>query len=121
MAWRGEKYRFWCPVVVLGLCLAGLSARLVMLHLGYVEIEKKPTYTLVRNTVALRGSIFSSTGVPYARSKVVWEYAVDPKAGNENAVHPNRPVDPAVRWANITNLSESLNLPVAKVMDAYAE
>ena len=92
-----------------------------MLHLGYVEIEKKPTYTLVRNTVALRGSIFSSTGVPYARSKVVWEYAVDPKAGNENAVHPNRPVDPAVRWANITNLSESLNLPVAKVMDAYAE
>ena len=92
-----------------------------MLHLGYVEIEKKPTYTLVRNTVALRGSIFSSTGVPYARSKVVWEYAVDPKAGNENAVHPNRPVDPAVRWANITNLSESLNLPVEKVMDAYAE
>ena len=121
MAWRGEKFRFWLPVVLLGVCLAVLATRLVMLHLGYVEIEKEPTYTLIRNTVAMRGSIYSSTGVPYARTKVVWEYAVDPKAGNENAVHPNRPVDPAVRWANITNLAESLNLPQVKVMDAYAE
>ena len=121
MAWRGDKFRFWFPVTALGICLVGLVTRLTMLHLGYVEIQKEPTYTLVRNTIAVRGSIYSSTGVPYARTKVVWEYAVDPKAGNEDPVHPGRKVNPAVRWANITNLSESLNLPQAKVMDAYAE
>ena len=98
-----------------------MAARLVMLHLGYVEIEKEPTYKLVRNSIAVRGSIYSSTGVPYARTKVVWEYAVDPKAGNEDPVHPGRSVAPAVRWANITNLAASLHLPQAKVMDAYAE
>ena len=121
MALRGENFRFWLPVGILGICLVGLAVRLTMLHLGYVQIEKEPTYTLVRNTVAVRGSIYSSTGVPYARTKVVWEYAVDPKVGNEDTVHAGRPVDPAVRWANITNLAESLNLPQVKVMDAYAE
>ena len=121
MALRGENFRFWLPVGILGICLVGLAVRLTMLHLGYVQIEKEPTYTYVRNSIAMRGSIYSSTGVPYARTKIVWEYAVDPKAGNENAVHPNRPVDPTVRWANITNLATSLNLPQAKVMDAYAE
>ena len=121
MALRGENFRFWLPVGILGICLVGLAVRLTMLHLGYVQIEKEPTYTLVRNTVAVRGSIYSSTGVPYARSKTVWEYAVDPKVANEDPVHPNRPIDPAVRWANITNLAESLGLPQIKVMDAYAE
>ena len=121
MAWHGERFRFWLPVVLLGVGLVGLAARLVMLHLGYVEIEKEPTYKLVRNSIAVRGSIYSSTGVPYARTKVVWEYAVDPKAGNEDPVHPGRSVAPAVRWANITNLATSLHLPQAKVMDAYAE
>ena len=121
MAWHGEKVRFWFPVTLLGGGLAVLVVRLVMLHLGYVEIAKEPTYTLVRNSIAMRGSIYSSTGVPYARTKIVWEYAVDPKAGNEDPVRAGRPVDPAVRWANITNLAASLNLPQAKVMDAYAE
>ena len=121
MALRGENFRFWLPVGVLGICLVGLAVRLTLLHLGHVQIEKEPTYTLVRNTVAVRGSIYSSTGVPYARSKTVWEYAVDPKVANEDPVHPTRPIDPAVRWANITNLAESLNLPQLKVMDAYAE
>ena len=121
MALRGENFRFWLPVGILGICLVGLAVRLTMLHLGYVQIEKEPTYTLVRNTVAVRGSIYSSTGVPYARSKTVWEYAVDPKVANEDPVHPNRPIDPAVRWENITNLAESLGLPQIKVMDAYAE
>ena len=121
MALRGENFRFWLPVGILGICLVGLAVRLTMLHLGYVQIETEPTYTLVRNTVAVRGSIYSSTGVPYARSKTVWEYAVDPKVANEDPVHPNRPIDPAVRWANITNLAESLGLPQIKVMDAYAE
>ena len=121
MAWRGEKIRFWFPVVLLGIGLVGLAARLVMLHLGFVGVEKEPTYKLTRSTVALRGSVYSSTGVPYARTKVVWEYAVDPKAGNEDPVHPDRKVKPEVRWANITNLATSLNLPQAQVMDAYAE
>ena len=121
MAWHGEKVRFWFPVTLLGGGLAVLVVRLVMLHLGYVEIAKEPTYTLVRNSIAMRGGIYSSTGVPYARTKIVWEYAVDPKAGNEDPVRAGRPVDPAVRWANITNLATSLNLPQAKVMDAYAE
>ena len=121
MAWHGERARIWLPVAFLGIVLVAWGVRLVKLHLGYVEIEKAPTYTYVRNSIAMRGSIYSSTGVPYARTKIVWEYAVDPKAGNENAVHPNRPVDPTVRWANITNLATSLNLPQAKVMDAYAE
>ena len=121
MAWRGEKVRFWMPVIVLGICLVGLATRLVILHLGGVVVEKEPTYTLIRNTVALRGSVYSATGVPYARTKIVWEYAVDPKAGNEDSVHPGRKVKPEVRWANITNLAESLNLPQTKVMDAYAE
>ncbi len=121
MAWHGEKVRFWFPVTLLGGGLAVLVVRLVMLHLGYVEIAKEPTYTLVRNSIAMRGGIYSSTGVPYARTKIVWEYAVDPKAGNEDPVRAGRPADPAVRWANITNLATSLNLPQAKVMDAYAE
>ena len=121
MAWRGEKIRFWIPVVVLGICLVGLAARLVVLHLGVIGVEKEPTYKLVHNTVAVRGSVYSSTGVPYARTKIVWEYAVDPKAGNEDPVHAGRKVKPAARWANITNLAETLNLQPAKVMDAYAE
>ncbi len=121
MAWRGEKIRFWLPVVLLGVCLVGLAVRLGLLHCGYGGVEKEPTYKITRNTVALRGSIYSSTGVPYARTKVVWEYGVDPKAGNEDPVHPGRRVKPEVRWANITNLAESLNLPRTQVMDAYAE
>jgi cell division protein FtsI/penicillin-binding protein 2 len=121
MAWRGEKIRFWFPVAVLCFCLVALATRLVMLHLGFVGVKKEPTYKLTRNTVALRGGIYSSTGVPYARTKVVWEYAVDPKAGDEDPTHPGRKVKPEVRWANITNLAESLNIPQAKVMDAYAE
>ena len=121
MAWRSEKIRFWIPVVLLIACLVGLAARLSLLHLGYVVIKKAPTYTLTQNSIAVRGSIYSSTGVPYARTKVIWEYAVDPKAGNEDPNHPGRKVDPAVRWANITNLATSLNLPQVKVMDAYAE
>ena len=121
MAWRSEKIRFWIPVVLLIACLVGLAARLSLLHLGYVVVKKAPTYTLTQNSIAVRGSIYSSTGVPYARTKVVWEYAVDPKAGNEDPTHPGRKVDPAVRWTNITNLATSLNLPQMKVMDAYAE
>ena len=121
MAWRSEKIRFWIPVVLLIACLVGLAARLSLLHLGYVVIKKAPTYTLTQNSIAVRGSIYSSTGVPYACTKVVWEYAVDPKAGNEDPTHPGRKVDPAVRWTNITNLATSLNLPQTKVMDAYAE
>ena len=121
MAWRGEKIRFWFPVAVLCFCLVALAARLVMLHLGFIGVKKEPTYKLIRNTVAVRGSVYSSTGVPYARTKIVWEYAVDPKAGNEDSVNPRRKVKPEVRWANITNLAESLNLSPAKVMDAYAE
>ena len=90
MAWRGEKIRFWFPVAVLCFCLVALAARLVMLHLGFIGVKKEPTYKLIRNTVAVRGSVYSSTGVPYARTKIVWEYAVDPKAGNEDSVldHP---------------------------------
>ncbi len=121
MAWRGEKIRFWLPVAALGFCLAGLAARLTLLHWGIIGAEKAPTYKYTQNTVALRGSIFSSTGVPYARTKIVWEYAVDPKAGDEDPYHPNRKVNPAVRRANIARLAESLNVPQAKVMDAYAE
>ena len=121
MAWRGEKIRFWLPVAALGICLVGLAARLTMLHLGIIGVEKAPTYKYTQNTVALRGSIYSSTGVPYARTKIVWEYAVDPKAGDEDPAHPGRKVKPEVRRANIVSLAESLNVPQGKVMDAYAE
>ena len=121
MAWRGEKIRFWLPVAALGICLVGLAVRLTLLHLGVIAVKKAPTYKYTQNTVALRGGLYSSTGVPYARTKIVWEYAVDPKAGNEDPNHPGRTVKPEVRWANITNLAESLNLSPLKVMDAYAE
>ena len=121
MAWRGEKIRFWLPVAALGICLAGLAARLTLLHLGIIGVEKAPTYKYTQNTVALRGSIYSSTGVPYARTKIVWEYAVDPKAGDEDPAHPGRKVKPEVRRANIASLAELLNVPQGKVMDAYAE
>ena len=121
MAWRGEKIRFWLPVAALCICLAGLAARLTLLHLGVIAVKKAPTYKYTQNTVALRGGVYSSTGVPYARTKIVWEYAVDPKAGNEDPNHPGRKVKPEVRRANIARLAESLNLPPLKVMDAYAE
>ena len=42
MALRGENFRFWLPVGILGICLVGLAVRLTMLHLGYVQIEKEP-------------------------------------------------------------------------------
>ena len=131
MAWRGEKIRFWVPVVLLGLCLAGLVTRLTMLHTGFigVEKEKEPTYKLTLNPIALRGGIYDylSIAAPpdkrhaYALTKVVWEYGLDPKAGNEDPNHPGQKIKPEVRSANVSNLTEALNLPYRKVVDAYAE
>ena len=93
MAWHGEKVRFWFPVTLLGGGLAVLVVRLVMLHLGYVEIAKEPTYTLVRNSIAMRGGIYSSTGVPYARTKTLSARAVrrtPPSGGRTSPTSPRR-------------------------------
>ncbi len=120
MAWRSDKFRFWLPVVVLAGAVAGLATRLTILHFGFVKLEKKPTYKFTKYPAAPRGGIYSSSGVPFACTKTVWEYHVDPKVANEDPRHPGQPVSASARWTNITNLSTSLDIPLRKVMDAYA-
>ena len=120
MAWRSERLRFWIPVVFLSAGAVGLAVRLTLLHFGFVKLENTPTYRFTRYPTAPRGGIYSCTGVPFACTKTVWDYHVDAKVANEDPRHPGRPVSSAMRWAHMTNLAVSLDIPLVKVMDVYA-
>ncbi len=120
MAWRSEKLRFWLPVVLLSGAVIGLAVRLTLLHFNVIKQEKVPTYKFTSHPMAPRGGIYSSTGVPYVCTKTVWDYHVDPKVANEDPKHPGQPVSSGMRWTHMTNLATSLDIPLVKIMDAYA-
>ena len=120
--WK-ERARFLVPFSLLMAAAIGLCVRLVMLHLDLVT--KKPTpnnYTFTRDLLALRGPICGAAGpeYPLACSVKIWEYRLDPKSINlrrKSFIDKSKPFTYS-EAARI--ISEQLEVPLVKVMDAYA-
>ena len=118
---KNEAFRVALPILlILGMAIA-VGARLTMLHLDLVTNKPKtPGYVFHRITQGTRGSIYSSTGVPLAKTMTIWDYYIDAKAASQDPVNPKKAIDPAKRMANIKRISETLGIPLMKVMDAFA-
>jgi len=113
--------RFWGPVSLL--CLTGVwfGVRLVMLHLDLVtSMPTTPTYDYNRVTQGLRGSILSSGGITFAKTTTVWDYHLDARAAMRDPVNPRLPLSNAKRMEKIRTIAQVLDIPVERVMDAYA-
>ncbi|MGN0853170.1 MAG: peptidoglycan D,D-transpeptidase FtsI family protein [Kiritimatiellia bacterium] len=118
---KNEALRIALPILLIAGMAVAVGIRLTMLHLDLVANKPKaPGYVFHRVTQGIRGSIYSSTGVPLAKTMTVWDYYVDAKAASQNPFNPKKPVDPAKRMDNIRRVSETLGISLAKVMDAFA-
>ena len=116
-----ERVRFGLAPFCLGVFAAGVTVRLVFLHLDLVTTRQTtPKYGFDRVTQGRRGTIFSSDGMALAQTTSVWEYHVDPQTASRDPLRPGKPIPPAKRMEKIKSVSENLNLPLVKVMDAYA-
>ena len=118
---KNESVRFALPVVLLAMVGVRIAVKLVYLHCDLVERKPQtPVYGFSRVTQGQRGTIYSAGGLAYAKTTTVWEYHLDAIAARKDPVLPNREMSSQRRMANINLIAESLELPVAKVMDAYA-
>lgn len=116
-----EFLRVSFPALLLGGMALAVGTRLTLLHMD--KVDKKPAsprYDFRRETQGIRGTIYSASGVPLAQTVATWYYYLDPVAAAEDPVRPNKPVSSARRMENVKRISEALDLPLAKVMDAYA-
>ena len=120
--WK-EKVHFWLPFAVLALGACGLCVRLVMLHLDLITTKPPPNkYTFTRDVLALRGPICGAAGpdYPLACSVKIWEYRLDPKAINLKRKSFVDKTKPFTYSEAAKIIAEQLDLPVGKVLDAYA-
>lgn len=116
-----ERLRFILPAAGLGFFAGIVAVRLVFLHLDLVKAKPAtPKYDFNRVIQGQRGSIISAEGTTLAKTTTVWEYRVDPKVAMTSSKHPGKPVAPEDRMGHIRLVSKALNLPLEKVMDAYA-
>ncbi len=116
-----DKIRFTIPIVALGGAAVGLAVRLVCLHFDLVSaMPAPPKYDFSRYTQGQRGSILSSTGATFAKTKPVWEYRLDPLVATKDPLRPRKPITPAKRMEKMKLVSANLGIPLPKVMDAYA-
>jgi len=116
-----DRLRFGVAPFFLGVFAVIVTVRLVFLHLDLISTKPStPNYYFNRVTEGRRGSIFSSDKKALAQTTTVWEYHVDPQEAAKDPWHPTQPVQPAKRMEKIKMVSEILNLPLGKVMDAYA-
>jgi len=114
MARRGERWRFWTPVVLLALLSGYSGQKLVRSHVD-PEVSK-PKYVFERALPAHRGSIYGAYGKdsPLVKSVPFWEYRLDP-VHLTNAVvrrkgEPRRP-----KSAIIKTIADALHLDYKKV------
>ena len=118
---KNEGVRFALPVVLLAAVGVRIAVKLVCLHCDLVDQKPQtPSYGFSRVTQGQRGTIFSAGGLAYAKTTTVWEYHLDALAARKDPAFPNRDMSSQRRMANIRLIAESLELPLAKVMDAYA-
>ena len=69
---RGERLRFWLPVVGLSAMAVFSSQKLIRAHVT-PEVDA-PNYTFSRQVLARRGSIYSAYGkkYPFVKSVPYW-------------------------------------------------
>ena len=114
MAMRGERWRFWTPVVLLTAFSAYVGT---MLALAQVEPKvSAPKYDFEYGISAHRGSVYGALGndSPLVKSFPVWEYRLDP-VNLTNAVvkrkgEPRRP-----KAAIVKTIADALRLDYAAV------
>ncbi len=116
-----DEIRFFSPIVGLGGCAIVLAVRLVYLHFNLVAtMPDPPKYDFSRYTQGQRGSILSLAGRTLAKTKTVWEYRLDPVVATKDPLRPQKPISPEKRMEKMKMVSEHLDIPLVKVMDAYA-
>lgn len=123
MTGANEKFRFYTPVVLLVAGALGIGVRLVLLHLSLVTAHsKKPDYGFTRNSQGCRGAIYCMDGKEVlAQTKTVWDYHVDAQAAMRDPVNPKKPIKPETRREKMQTIADVLQIPLLKVMDAYAK
>lgn len=111
---RGERGRFWFPVVVLSLLAVYSFQKLIRAH---VEPEvSAPNYVFSQTVLACRGNIFSSFGpsYPFVKSVPFWEYGLDP-VSLTNVVVKRKGEPRRTKAAIIKTIADALHLDFAKV------
>ena len=111
---RGENWRFWTPVVLLGALAVYSGQKLVHSHLD--PQVAAPRYVFEYPLPAVRGSIYSSygKGYPFVRSVPVWEYSLDP-VSLTNRVVRRKGEPPRPKAAILKTIADTLGLDYAKV------
>ena len=113
--------RFYGPATLLIAAAIGVGVRLVFLHLDLVTSKPPvPRYEFVRNTQGCRGTIFSANDDALAQTKTVWEYHVDPMVAAIDPDNPKKQITAAKRREKMQTVAEVLQIPLLRVMDAYA-
>ena len=122
MTGANDKFRFYAPAVLLVAGAFGIGTRLVLLHLSLVTAHtKQPDYGFTRNTQGCRGSIYCMDGREVvAQTKTVWDYHVDAQAATRDPRNPKKPISAELRREKMQTIAEILQIPLLRVMDAYA-
>ena len=122
MTGTNEKLRFYAPAVLLVAGAIGVGVRLVMLHLSLVTAHaKQADYGFTRNSQGCRGSIYCMDGKEVlAQTKTVWDYHVDAQAAMRDPLNPKKQISATARREKMKMLAEHLQIPLLRVMDAYA-
>ncbi len=113
---RGENWRFWLPVVLLGLFALYSAQKLVRAHVD--PKVAAPDYVFTRQLPAPRGGIYSCKGkeYPFAKSVPYWEYALDPVALTNALVRPRGEKRPRAKEAIVRTIADALGLEYQKVL-----
>ncbi len=122
MTGTNEKLRFYAPAVLLVAGAIGVGVRLVMLHLSLVTAHaKQADYGFTRTSQGCRGSIYCMDGKEVlAQTKTVWDYHVDAQAAMRDPLNPKKQISATARREKMKMLAEHLQIPLMRVMDAYA-
>ena len=120
MASRGESWRFWVPVVLLGLFYAYVAQKLARTHLD-AEVSA-PRYEFKRSIPGRRGSIYASglATCPLVKSVPIWEYHLDPVALT-NAIVRKKGEPPRRPKAILRTVADALSLDYRKLLAMSAD
>ncbi len=116
----GEQFRFWLPVVLLGLFVVYTSQKLVRAHID--PSVNSIDYTFESDLPGTRGVIYDGCrdadgegGCPLVKSVPVWEYRLDPVALTNRVVRPKGEA-PRTREAIVRTIAQALKLDYDKVL-----
>lgn len=122
MTGTNENLRFYAPAVILVASAICVGVRLVLLHLSLVTAHaKQADYGFTRNSQGCRGSIYCMNGKEVlAQTKTVWDYHVDAQAAMRDPLNPKKQISAKARREKMQMLADILQIPLLRVMDAYA-